>query len=178
MFLFNKVHVPNYWISCYAIYLASHISDNRLCSAEHIYSQSYTVIILTLSSVSSASARKVSINYPGLTRHEFGQQNSLKVPIIKFHKNVSTWSRVVPCKWAYGPVDTFCNYFGNISGRVTFFAFNRCIVLFGIYCMHCVAYMWECCWAFNTSGQRSGYIHCSAWGPRTSFMHVLLLKRG
>lgn len=102
------------------MYLASHISDTRLCSAEHIYSLSYTVIILTLSSVSSASAHKVSVTYPGLTGHEFGQQNSLKVPIIKFHKNVSTWSRVVPCKWADGPVVTFYNYFGNIPGSITF----------------------------------------------------------
>jgi len=101
------------------MYLASHISDNPLCSAEHIYSQSYTVI-LTLSSVSSSSAHKVSVTYPGLTRHEFGQQNSLKLPIIKSHKNVSPWSRVVPCKWTDGPVVTFCNYFGNISGSVTF----------------------------------------------------------
>jgi len=131
----------------------------------------------TLSSVFSASTLKVSVTCPGLTRHEFGQQNSLKVPIIKFHKNVSTWSRIVSCKWADGPVVTFCDYFGNISGSVTFFAFNRCIVLFGIYCMHCVAYMWECCWAFCTLGQRSGYDHCSASGPRTSFMHVLLWKR-
>ena len=69
-----------------------------------------------LSSVSSAS----TLTCPGLTRHEFGQQNSLKVPIIKFHKNVSTRSRIVPCKWADGPVGTFCDYFGNISGSVTF----------------------------------------------------------
>jgi hypothetical protein len=121
----------------------------------------------------------MSVTYPGLTRLEFGQQNSLKVPIIKFHKNVSTLSRVVPFKWADGSLVTFCNYFGNISGSVTFFALNGCIVLFGTYCMHCVAYMWiECCWAFNTLGQRSGYIHCSARGARTSFMHVLLWKRG
>jgi len=101
------------------MYLASHISDSRLCSAEHIYSQSYTVI-LTLSFVSSASAHKVSVTYPGLTRHESGQQNSLKLPIIKFHKNMSTWNRVVPCKWAGGPVVTFCSYFWNIPGSVTF----------------------------------------------------------
>jgi len=39
---------------------------------------------------------------------------------MKFKKNVSTWSRVVPSKWADGPVDTFCIYFGNISVSVTF----------------------------------------------------------
>lgn len=167
MFLFNKVPVVlNCWIS-YAMYLASHISDNHLCSVEHVYSQSYTVI-LTLSSVSSACAHKVSVTYPGLTRHKFGQQNSWKLPIIKFHKNVSTWTRVG--RWASSQ---FLQLFWEHIRKCYFFAFNRCIVLFGIYCLHCVAYIWECCWAFFRLGQRSGYVHCSSSDHRTSFMHVL-----
>jgi hypothetical protein len=57
-------------------------------------------------------------------------------------------------------------------------AFNRCFVLFGICCRHFVADMWECCLAFNTLDQRRGYIHCSARGPRTNFLHESLWKRG
>jgi hypothetical protein len=101
-FFFNKEPVAlNFLISSYAVDLASpHTSINLLCCAERIYSQSCTVVTFTLSSVSSASVHKVSVTYSGLTRLELGQQNSAKIPIIKFHKNVSTWSMVVPCRWA------------------------------------------------------------------------------